>query len=410
MTSRSASQAVACPDCDLLQQIPALPPGGKAICARCGCLLAKQPLGPIDLPLALTIAAAIMFVIANAVPLMDLSAVGRSASTTIVGGAYEMWMQDEAITGVLVAFCAVIAPGGYLLFMLTLLLGARRTPAPPWVGEMLRWASHFEVWSMLEVMMLGILVALIKIAELATVAAGIGMYAVGALILLFPAIMVTFDAARSLAAGRMGRRRNAARTRSARRPRSRRDDTAAATAAQAGLVSCEACQLLSRPANATEPGFCRRCGEELEFRRHASIEKTWALIIAAAICYIPANVLPVLNTTTLGETEADTILGGVAFLYTSGSWPLALIVLVASVMIPLGKLVALAYLLITVQRGSVANSRDRTRLYRHGGIHRTLVDARRVRRHVHRRARAAAAADVGARPVPACCSSRRWSC
>jgi len=136
------------------------------------------------------------------------------------------------------------------------------------------------------------------------------------------------------------------------------------TAAQAGLVSCEACQLLSRPANADEPGFCRRCGEELEFRRHAAIEKTWALIVAAAICYIPANALPVLNTTSLGETEADTILGGVAFLYTSGSWPLALIVLVASVMIPLGKLVALSYLLITVQRGSVANSHDRTRLYR----------------------------------------------
>jgi paraquat-inducible protein A len=122
--------------------------------------------------------------------------------------------------------------------------------------------------------------------------------------------------------------------------------------------------LLSRPASATEPGFCRRCGEKLEFRRHASIEITWALVIAAAICYIPANALPVLNTTTLGTTEGDTILGGVAFLYTSGSWPLALIVLVASVMIPLGKLVALVYLLITVQRGSIAGNHERTRLYR----------------------------------------------
>ena len=139
---------------------------------------------------------------------------------------------------------------------------------------------------------------------------------------------------------------------------------ATATAAQAGLLSCEACQLLSRPASATEPGFCRRCGEKLEFRRHGSIQTTWALVIAAAICYLPANALPVLNTTTLGTSEGDTILGGVAFLYTSGSWPLALIVLVASVMIPLGKLVALVYLLITVQRGSVTSSHERTRLYR----------------------------------------------
>jgi paraquat-inducible protein A len=142
--------------------------------------------------------------------------------------------------------------------------------------------------------------------------------------------------------------------------------TAAAvpTAARAGLLSCEACQLLTRPATPEEPGYCPRCGEKLEFRRHGSIQTTWALIAAATICYIPANALPVMNTTTLGETEGDTILSGVAFLYTSGSWPLALIVLVASVMIPLGKLAALAYLLITVQQGSVTSNHQRTRLYR----------------------------------------------
>jgi len=86
--------------------------------------------------------------------------------------------------------------------------------------------------------------------------------------------------------------------------------------------------------------------------------------VAAAICYVPANLLPVLTTTTLGSAESDTIMGGVVFLYTSGSWPLALVVLIASVMVPLGKLVALGYLLITVQRGSIAGNRERTRLYR----------------------------------------------
>jgi paraquat-inducible protein A len=136
------------------------------------------------------------------------------------------------------------------------------------------------------------------------------------------------------------------------------------TAAQVDLVSCEACHLLERPASASEPGFCRRCGEKLEFRRHGSIETTWALVIAAAICYIPANVLPVLNTTSLGSTEGDTIMGGVIFLYTTGSWPLALVVLIASVMIPLGKIAAIVYLLITVQRRSTLSSDERTRLYR----------------------------------------------
>jgi paraquat-inducible protein A len=138
----------------------------------------------------------------------------------------------------------------------------------------------------------------------------------------------------------------------------------ALSAAQAGLVSCETCALLSQPGDAAEPGYCPRCGGELVWRRHHSIQYTWALVIAAAICYIPANVLPVLTTNALGSSDSDTIMGGVVFLYTSGSWPLALIVLIASVMIPLGKLVALTYLLVTVQRGSLGGSRERTRLYR----------------------------------------------
>lgn len=192
-TERLLATTVACPDCDLLQTVSPLPPGAKARCARCNRVLAKQPAGPHDLPLALALAALIVFIIANTSPLMDLSVVGRTASTTIPGGAVQMWQEGQRITGVLVAFCAVIAPAGYLTFMLTLLLAARRSPVPHWAGLMLRWVHHFEIWSMLEVMLLGILVALIKIAELATVQAGIGMYAVGLLVLLFPAIYVTFD-------------------------------------------------------------------------------------------------------------------------------------------------------------------------------------------------------------------------
>lgn len=135
------------------------------------------------------------------------------------------------------------------------------------------------------------------------------------------------------------------------------------SAAEVGLVSCTTCRLLSRPASVAIPGRCPRCGAALASRRANSVQYTWALVIAAAICYVPANVLPVLTTTTLGATESDTIMGGVIYLYATGSWPLALIVLVASVMIPLGKLVALAYLLITVQRGSIRNMHDRTRIY-----------------------------------------------
>jgi paraquat-inducible protein A len=135
------------------------------------------------------------------------------------------------------------------------------------------------------------------------------------------------------------------------------------SAAEAGLVACQSCGLLSRSAG-ERPSRCPRCDAGLASRHRYSIQRTWALAIAAAICYVPANILPVLTTQTLASSRSDTILSGVAGLYTSGSWPLALIVLVASVMIPLGKLAALTYLLISVRRGSANGTRDRTRLYR----------------------------------------------
>jgi paraquat-inducible protein A len=171
-----------------------LPRGAKARCTRCGHVLATRPGGPRDLPLALSAAAAICFFIANFMPLMDLSAVGRTTTTTIAGGAYQMWIEGEPLVGALIGFCAIVAPGSFIAFMLTLLIAARRTPPPHWAGEMLRWAHHFEMWSMLEVMMLGIMVALIKISEVASVETGVGMYAVFALMVLIPSILVTFDA------------------------------------------------------------------------------------------------------------------------------------------------------------------------------------------------------------------------
>ncbi|MEP6874357.1 MAG: paraquat-inducible protein A [Burkholderiales bacterium] len=360
--SQAMLDTIACRDCELQQVIPPLPPGGKANCRRCKMTIARNPIDPIDRPLALAIAAAVVFLIANLMPLMGLSVAGRTASTTIIGGAYETWLRGSQATAVVVGFCAVVAPGCFIAFMLVVLSAARRPPAPRWIGRLLRMASFVEPWSMSEVMLLGILVALIKIAQLATVTPGVGLYAVGLLVVLLAAIGSTFDphtiwqrvvwadgtSPRALmpAAGGSATRRGWKRF------------------PHLDLASCSTCGLLSRPAAAGEVGHCPRCGASLEAHPQGSIQTTWALVIAAAILYVPANALPVLTTTTLGSSESDTIISGVIYLYQSGSWPLALIVLVASVIVPLGKLAALAYLLITVQRGSAKNNHDRTRLYR----------------------------------------------
>ncbi len=131
-----------------------------------------------------------------------------------------------------------------------------------------------------------------------------------------------------------------------------------------GLQSCEVCGLLSRPAPGAEVCRCPRCNKVLSFRKPDSIQRTWAFLLAAAVCYIPANVLPVLNTTTATGSESDTIMQGVVLLWSPSGWPLSLIVLVASIIIPSAKIIALAYLLISVQRDSIANNERRLRLYR----------------------------------------------
>jgi paraquat-inducible protein A len=148
---------------------------------------------PVDRPLALALAAGITLVVANTTPLMSLSAVGRHARTTILGGAYTMWTQGQPLTATLVAICTALAPAAYLTLMCLALMAVRRPPAPSWAGPLLRWAEHIQAWSLPEVMLLGILVALVKIADLATVEPGIGLYSTGALLVLLAALSVSFD-------------------------------------------------------------------------------------------------------------------------------------------------------------------------------------------------------------------------
>ena len=131
-----------------------------------------------------------------------------------------------------------------------------------------------------------------------------------------------------------------------------------------GLQSCHGCGLLSRPAAGVEEGRCPRCDEPLEFRKRDSLERTLAFLIAAAVCYIPANLLPVMTTVTSGSSESDTILQGVVLLWSPTGWPLSLIVLFASIMIPSAKILALLYLVFTVRSGSVKNNEQRVRMYR----------------------------------------------
>jgi paraquat-inducible protein A len=138
------------------------------------------------------------------------------------------------------------------------------------------------------------------------------------------------------------------------------------TALNASLVSCHSCHLLCKVAPASKGAYaiCPRCGTRLHARKPNSIARTWALVIAAFVFYIPANVLPITRVISFGKAQSDTIMSGVIYFVKSGSWPIALVIFVASVFVPLMKLFILTFLLISVQVKSRWRPKDRTRLYR----------------------------------------------
>ena len=184
---------VACPHCDLLQRLPDLAPSASARCPRCDRELWRRREDSLDRTLALTIAAAMLLVVANAVPMLGLSAVGRQSFTTVFGGAVQLWNDGRELVAGLVLFTAVVAPALQVGFMLAIVLGAQRERAPRWVGTLLRLHPTTSTWSMIEVMMLGVLVALIKIADYAKVIPGLALFVLGALIFLLAAIQAIFD-------------------------------------------------------------------------------------------------------------------------------------------------------------------------------------------------------------------------
>ena len=129
------------------------------------------------------------------------------------------------------------------------------------------------------------------------------------------------------------------------------------TAREAGLVACHACGRVHPVAALT----CLRCGAVLSSRDDTSLQRVWAWMIAGFVAYIPANIYPMLLTTTLGKTSENTLLGGVVELFAHGSWGVAAIVFVASIVIPIGKFVAIAYLALRIvqPRGGSVHMRHR---------------------------------------------------
>ncbi|MBG8559888.1 MULTISPECIES: paraquat-inducible protein A [Pseudomonas] len=135
-------------------------------------------------------------------------------------------------------------------------------------------------------------------------------------------------------------------------------------AIDAGILICTECHELNRQEAGASSQTCTRCGALVHARRPNSLARTWALLITAAILYIPANVLPIMTVSTLGQGSPDTIMSGVITLMQHGMLPIAAVVFIASILVPTFKLVGIALLLYSVQRHQPLSARQRIVMYR----------------------------------------------
>jgi paraquat-inducible protein A len=339
-----------------MQILPALPVGARAVCRRCDTVLRHTRRDPLLVPLALNLSALILFGLGATLTLMSVSTAGQHRVADLVTGPVEMQQYGLWEISVVVLITTVAAPLARVLCMLAVLIGLQLEHPPRELRTIYAWVEHLRPWSMVEIYLLGLFVAYVRLSGMATVDLGPAIYALGGLMVIMVLADYMLD---RQAVWEAMEPRNRRRRRVLDQNPHTLDQESPTT--HRWRIGCDTCGLVSRAA----PGMrCPRCGFRLHVRKAGSIERTWAFAIAAMILYIPANVYPVLTVVRLGAGEPSTILGGVRELAELGMWPLAALVFFASVAVPVLKLIGLGVLLISTHLGSEWALHDRTVLYK----------------------------------------------
>jgi paraquat-inducible protein A len=338
-----------CPGCGLFQTVPALAPGTTAHCARCPTGLRRATAHRFDHSIALVAAALVLLVIMCTTVLMSVQKAGIMLNAGLFSGPEELVHRGMPALAAVVVFVTVIAPFGKLIGELYVLIRLHEATPPHHLRRVFVLTEKLRPWSMIEVFVLGVFVAYVKLGDVVQIGLDAGVFALLALTFVIIWADSAFD--RQAVWERLDRRRREAGG----------VDVTPQVQLPVGAVGCENCGLVSVPL-ADDPR-CPRCDSVLHARKPNSVTRTWALVIASAVLYVPANVYPVLTVMQLGAGAPSTILGGVRELLGARMYPLAALVFFASIAVPMMKLVGLTIMLVATQTGRSGWLRDRTRLY-----------------------------------------------
>jgi paraquat-inducible protein A len=349
MSAVSYPDLTVCAGCDQAYARRPLSSTQWARCRRCGSTLEHGRRFSISTWLALTLTAAVAMVFANVFPVAVISLGGLESEATVWQSVVALAAGPGAPVAVAAGMIAIGVPALQVLTLLWILSFAVAGRSCPYFVPAMRVLRASKPWGMIEVCLLAILVALVKLSGFLHVVAGIG---VGAIVVLAPlmAVITSRDAGDlwPLYEADTGLRLQAARP-----------------AGSDHLVACDLCGLV-REGAAVQGGAaiaCTRCGSDVRARKPDSIARTWAFLVAALVLYIPANVLPVMYTRLLGSEAESTILEGVEEFWRSGSWDIAVLIFTASVAVPCTKFLALTLLLLD-QKFPIGSRVGKTRLLR----------------------------------------------
>lgn len=329
----------------MVHALAPLAPATAARCIRCDAVMRRSTRDPLDKMLALSLSSAVLYGIALFAPLMALRVGGNVREANLLTGIHQLWEDGLGLLALLVLLTSVIAPAARVGTMLIVSIGLRLPHPPPGLPFVFRLGRKLAPWAMVEIYMLGVGVAYVKLVDIATIHVGAAVWALMALM----AAMAWTDSALDPDEiwDRMERRGLV-------------PSTPAPTGAD--LVSCHDCGLVC-DAHAAHHR-CPRCNAGLHRRKPDSLNRAAALCVAGAVLYVPANAYPVMTVISLGRGQPDTILSGVVELAHAGMWPLALLVFVASVTVPVLKLIGMTWLLWSTWTGSPRHLRRRTQVYR----------------------------------------------
>jgi paraquat-inducible protein A len=345
MADSLIGEIIACHECDHLHRYELIPAGAKANCLHCGNLLYRHIPDSLNRSLALYITALILFLIANTFPFLSLELGGRVVENILFSSGWAMYELGMGELGVLIFLTSILFPFIVIVGMLYLLIPASMGKVAPYMGQVYRFVNALLPWSLVGVFMLGVLIGIVKLQDLANVIFGPALVALALLLLVYTAARASFNPHELwLLAGHKFL------------------DLDSEEAKNKNILNCHTCGFLS--VETDEHQHCVRCHTPLHHRIKNSIETTWALLLSAVVLLIPANLYPVMTVIRFGQGEPNTILSGVLHLIEGGMWGLAMIVFVASIVVPVMKLAILSYLLLSVQNKSIWRPRDRTLLYR----------------------------------------------